>query len=237
MGVRDYIEEATKICLGFQDPDRKVRRQVYQRLIDLFSQNELTNEDLRNIFNATHVHFLNGLRDKSEAVREEAVKFVSFIIMDRLPLNDYYLSYVFPVFLERVGTAELVEPSEEVRLRIVGCLNEIVKKYSESECLLQFYNQFVTILCETLKDRFPEVKKASCETIINLEKAIHTDFHLQAESFLKPALSCVTHQRYKVRVAGVRALGVIVLHSTSKGKQVSCLPYVGNIWIGIVFSY
>lgn len=221
MGIRDYIEEATKICLGFQDPDRKVRKLVYQKLIALLNEKELTKEDLLSIFNATHVHFLNGLRDKSEAVREEAVKFVSFIIVDRLPLNDYYLSYVFPVFVERVGTPELVEPSEEVRLRIVDCLNEIIKKYSDSKCLMPFYNQFVTILCETLKDRFPEVKNASCETIISLEKAIRPDFHLQAESFLKPTLTCVTHQRYKVRVAGVRAVGVIVMHSTSKGKQVS----------------
>lgn len=220
MGVRDDIEKSTKICLGFQDPDRNVRKLVFQKLKTLCSQLEHTEEDLRSIFNATYVHFLNGLRDKSEAVREEAVKFILFFIVDRLPLNDYYLSYVFPVFIERVGTPELVEPSEEVRLQIVDCLNEIIKKYSNSNCLLPFYNQFVTILCETLKDRCPEVQNASCETVISLETAIHSDFHLQAESFLKPALSCITHQRYKVRVAGVRALGVIVMHSTNKGKQV-----------------
>lgn len=89
-------------------------------------------------------------------------------------------------------------------------------RYSNTAQLVPFLNDSVTILAETVKDRYPSIKELSCHTIINLATALPNDFHKQAESLIKPVLTCFYHQRYKVRVEAIYATGEIVMHSTYK---------------------
>lgn len=215
----ERVAHAKKICLGLQSQDRKVRKQNYVELQKYLSgQEQFDDQDLRNIFSETHMYFLNGLRDKSEAVREQAIKFITYLIIERLPLNDFYLTYIFPVIVERIGSVELIEDSEEIRLQMLQLLNDIIIKYSNTPQLKPFLNDSIIILCETVKDKYPSIKELSCQTIIHLSKALPRDFHMQAETLLKPVLSCFTHQRYKVRVEAIRAVGEIIMHSSYKGK-------------------
>lgn len=214
----EQISAFKKLCMGVQSQDRKVRKQTYVELQRFLSQTEkFSHQDLRNIFTETYMYSLNGLRDKTESVREQAIQFVTFLYIEILPLNDFYLTYLFPILVERIGSVEIVEESEEIRLQLLQLMNDIITKYSGTEQLRPFLNDSVIVLSELVKDKYPAIKELCCYVILNLSKALNRDFHMQAETLIKPVLTCFNHQRFKVRVAGIKAIGEIVMHSSFKG--------------------
>lgn len=207
-----------KICMGLQSQDRKIRKKTYIELQQFLTKTEnLSHQDLRNIFSETYMYTLNGLRDKTETVREQAIAFIRFLYIDILPLNDFYLTYLFPILVERIGSVEIIEESEELRLQLLYLMNDIITKYSGMEQLKSFLNDSIIILTETIKDKYPAIKELSCNIILNLSLALPKDFHMQAETLIKPILTCFNHQRFKVRVASIYAVGEIVMHSSYKG--------------------
>ncbi|KAG5899350.1 hypothetical protein JTB14_036839 [Gonioctena quinquepunctata] len=232
--AEDNISDKTicfkKRCLGLQSADRKIRKQTYIDLQKYLSTEELTNQEHRNIFSETYMYTLNGLRDKTESVREQAIIFVTFLIIDKLPLNDYYLSYIFPVLVERIGTVELVEESEEVRLQLVQLLDAIVTRYSNTVQLKPFLNDSVIILAEAVKDKFPSIKELCCRTTIKLAEALPRDFHCQAATLIKPVLSCFGHQRYKIRVESINAVGELVMHCDYNGLNEAVRPLAERLF-------
>lgn len=157
-----------------------------------------------------HLQVLKCFRDSSETCRELAVQvMVNFI--KHLDRNDYYLTYIFPVLVERIGTAELVEQSEELRLELVNFLSLIVTTYAKTECLVPFLNDMVQILRQTAVDDYPKIKEASCRCIIQLATALPRHFHLQCDSLVQPVLQSFRHQHYRVRVIAIQAIGICVV--------------------------
>lgn len=213
----DNVANSKKICSKIQSQDRQIRKQAYIDLKELMLIESFSNQQLRVVFYETHMYILNGLRDKTELVREQAIQFLNFFVIDKLPLNDFYLTYIFPVLVERIGSVELIEESEEIRLQLLQLLNAIITKYSNTSQLKPFLNDCITILVETVRDKYPAIKELSCVTIILLATALPIDFHMQAENLIKPVLSCFVHQRYKVRLESINAIGEIILHSSYKG--------------------
>lgn len=205
----DKLKTAKKICQGLQSENKRTRKQSLIDLQNFISDqnHEFSDRDLRSIFTETHMYTLNGFRDKTESVREQAIKFMYFFVIEKLPLNDFYLTYIFPVIVERIGSVELIEESEEIRLQLVQFLQAIILKYDNTEQLKPFLGDCVTVLCESVKDKHPSIKELSCKCIEDLSRALPRDFHLQAESLIKPVITCFTHQRYKVRVEAIKAIG------------------------------
>ncbi|KAJ3645393.1 hypothetical protein Zmor_023056 [Zophobas morio] len=224
------VQTAKKIATCLQSPDKKVRKQVFVDLQTFLSENEFSNQELRNIFSETHMYTLNGFRDKTELVREQAIKFMSFFVIDKLPLNDFYLTYVCPVLVERIGSVELIEESEEIRLELVKFLQAIILKYSNSEQLKPFLGDCVVILCEMVKDKHPAIKELSCRCVVDLAQALPRDFHMQAESLVKPIVSCFGHQRFRVRVEAVKAVGEVIMHSSYKGLDEAIVPMAEKLF-------
>lgn len=212
----DLIEKSKKLSLGLLSDDRKHRKQTYIDLRQLFTDSKFTDEELLIVFNETQLYTLNGLRDKSETVREEAIKFIEILIINVLPLNDYYLTYIFPIIVERIGSVEIVETSEEIRLQLVELLDKIVEKYSNTEQLKPFLNNIVTIYNQTIQDKYPSIKEKSLEGVIKLAKALPQNFHMQAETLIPPVLNCFAYQRYKIRLSAIKCIGEIVMHSSYK---------------------
>ncbi|CAH1977312.1 unnamed protein product [Acanthoscelides obtectus] len=229
---KEKVVHVKKLCQGLQSLDRKERKQVYVEIEKYLSNPEIqfSNQELRNIFSETHMYILNGLRDRTEAVREQAIKFINFLIINKLSLNDFYLTYLFPVVIERIGTVELIEDSEEIRLQLVQLLDNIITKYSNTEQLKPFLNDCVIILAESVKDKYPAIKELSCRTIVNLATAMPRDFHMQAETLIKPVLTCFNHQRYKVRVEAIYAIGEVIMHSTYKGLDEVVTPMAEKLF-------
>lgn len=205
------ISTAKKICYALQSEDKRARKQALIELQKHLSESEeILQQDLQVIFNETHVYTLNAFRDKTEAVRSQAIKFLSYFLLEKLSKNDYYLTYIFPVLVERIGTVELIEESEEIRLELVQFLQEVILKYSNTPQLKPFLNDCITILCETVKDKHPAVKETSCKCITTLAQALPTDFHMQSESLVKPVLTVFGYQRYKIRVEAIKCMGMML---------------------------
>lgn len=207
----ENVKMAKKIALGMQSTDKKTRKQSLIALQQFLCDAGFCTEELHRIFVETHMYTLNGCRDKTEIVREEAIRFLSFLIIDIMPLNDFYLTYVLPVLVERIGSIEIIEESEELRLHLLEFLQKIILKYSQTEQLKPFLGDCIIILAEAAKDKFPAIKELSCKCILDLAHALPRDFHMQAENLIKPVVSCLGHQRFKVRVEAIKAIGLYIL--------------------------
>nr|QFR37577.1 HEAT repeat-containing 2 [Phigalia pilosaria] len=196
---------------------------------EVFENEENANCDLTVVFPEIYAYILKSFSDPSEGCREAAVKIIGNF-MDKLPLNDYYLTYILPVLVRRIGCPEIVEDSEEIRLVLMELVHQILDKYKVTHLLSPFINDFTNILSKTATDPFPKVKLEACECIILLTKVLARDFHLQCESYVKPVLSNFSHQHYRVRVAAVKAIGAIVMSGNAKCFELSITPMAEKLF-------
>ncbi|GJQ73535.1 hypothetical protein Trydic_g13886 [Trypoxylus dichotomus] len=203
---------------SLQSNDRKERKNAFQEFAKFVSSKneEWTLTKYHSLFNESHIYVFTGLRDKSEPVREEAIKFIKTFLIDILPTNDYYLSYIFPMLVERLGSCEIIEESEEIRLQLVQLLENILDKYKDNDLMKPFLDDSIVVLKETVKDKFPAIKEKSCQCIVKLAHILPRDFHMRAENLVKPVLSNFSHQRYKIRCEAISCIGEIILNSTYK---------------------
>lgn len=192
------------------------RKRALERLKKLTDKKDVTEQ--MKLFTEYQVHILKCFRDDSETCRDLSIDIMLNLIKN-LALNDYYITYVFPVLVERIGTPELIEESEELRLKLIEFMNEVIKIYSKTEYLTPFLNDIILILVNSLIDKYPKVKYACCETIILVSEALPTHFHLQCESLIKPLIKCFTHQHYKIREIAVKATCVVILHGSYKALE------------------
>lgn len=192
---------------ALQSDSKMVRKQALVNIEkEIFENPENKNCDLTIVFPEVYAYVLKSFSDSSEACRESAASIISNFI-DKLPLNDYYLTYILPVLVRRIGCPEIVEESEEIRLVLIELVHQILMKYKVSQLLSPFINDFTSILTKTSMDPFSKVKLEACECIILLTKVLARDFHFQCESYVKPVLSNFAHQHFRVRVAAIKAIG------------------------------
>ena len=68
-----------------------------------------------------------------------------------------YLPLVMPIIAARLGTPEIIEPSEELRLKYVAYLSSVVDICAAK--MAPYLSDMISILQWTLVDPYPEVKK------------------------------------------------------------------------------
>lgn len=192
---------------NLQSDSKLARKQALQAINEeIFENPDNKGCDLTLVFPGIYAYILKSFSDSSEACRDAAALIISNFI-DQLPLNDYYLTYILPVLVRRVGCPEIVEESEEIRLILVKLVQKIINKYKGTQLLCPFMNDFTSILTKTSTDPYPKVKLEACECIILLSKVLQRDFHFQLESYVKPIVSNFAHQHFRVRVASIKAIG------------------------------
>lgn len=195
--------------VGLQSDSKITRRQALKKINEELFENPLNKDcDLTCVFPEVYAYILKSFSDTSEACRECAITIISNFI-NRLPLNDYYLTYILPVIVRRIGCAETIEDCEEIRLSLTELVHNILLKYRGTHLLSSFINDFTSILTKISTDPFPKVKLQACECIILLTKVLQRDFHFQSESYVKPLLTNYSHQHFRVRVAAIQAIGMI----------------------------
>uniref|UniRef100_A0A182IPY6 TOG domain-containing protein n=1 Tax=Anopheles atroparvus TaxID=41427 RepID=A0A182IPY6_ANOAO len=215
-----YIES---FCLKTRNPDRMVR----QRALKDFEANFLPNasgSECARIFDESYLDILRCYSDRFESVRILAITAVD-TLLERLPSNEYYLGYIVPVLAKRIGQAEIIEESEELRLQLLEQLGRLVVKFSDSDGqngdpLLKVFDDIVDILIKTLRDPFPAAQKKSCELVLTVAGATPS-LHYRAEALVGPTKSVLGHRHAANRIAAVEALGELSLHIFSNGDRVS----------------
>ncbi|XP_047024632.1 dynein axonemal assembly factor 5 [Helicoverpa zea] len=215
---------------ALQSESKMARKQALVKINEEIFETPANKDcDLTVVFPEVYAYVLKSFSDASEGCRETSALIISNFI-EKLPLNDYYLTYILPVIVRRIGCPEIVEDSEEIRLVLIELVHKILDKYKVSYLLSPFINDFTSILTKTVTDPFPKVKLQACECIIMMTKVLQRDFHFQSSSYVKPILSNFAHQHFRVRVAAIRAIGAVVLAGDAKCFELSITPMAEKLF-------
>lgn len=182
---------------------------------------------LLEIWETVHKPVVNILSDQSEACRNIALEILKEFLCI-LPPRDRHIVYVIPILSKRLGCQELIEQSEEVRLKCVTLLKIIIPIYKDY--LPACFEDLLTILTRTVTDNYPNVKKESCQCISELAKTVPRYFFSRSKSFVKPILGNFAHQHWKVRVASIITIGDVLLHGNSKSMQEVATPLAERLF-------
>uniref|UniRef100_A0A182VRF3 Dynein assembly factor 5, axonemal n=1 Tax=Anopheles minimus TaxID=112268 RepID=A0A182VRF3_9DIPT len=211
-------------CTAVQNPDRMVRQRALKTFEESFIHDTASDAECSRIFDETYLHILRCYGDRFESVRILAVSAMD-ALLGKLPTNDYYLDCIVPVLAKRIGQAETIEDSEELRLQLLEQLEALVAKYSDpdgshGDPLLKVFDSVVDILVKTLRDPYPAAQKKSCEIVMALAVATPS-LHYRAEVLVAPTKAILGHRHSANRIAAIETLGVLSLHILSNGDRVS----------------
>uniref|UniRef100_A0A4Y0BL63 Dynein assembly factor 5, axonemal n=1 Tax=Anopheles funestus TaxID=62324 RepID=A0A4Y0BL63_ANOFN len=211
-------------CAAIQNPDRMVRQRALKTFEETFIKGTESDAECSRLFDETYLHILRCYSDRFESVRTLAVS-VMDVLLSKLPTNDYYLDCMVPVLAKRIGQAETIEDSEELRLVLLEQVETLVVKYSDpdgshGDPLLKVFDSVVDILVKTLRDPYPAAQKKSCEIVMALAVATPS-LHYRAEVLVAPAKTILAHRHSANRIAAIETLGVLSLHILSNGDCVS----------------
>lgn len=165
-------------------------------------------DDLTEIFNYSASILATCLSDQSEINRINASNIILKFIKASV-FTEEKLLVMIPVIHHRLATVPCPEESEDVRLLFINILNGLINIFQAK--MIPFMNDVVNVLKETIVDASPDVRKSACECVCSFAKAVKDKFHMQSESLVKPLLKALHHQRFKNRIACIRALGKIKL--------------------------
>ena len=204
--------EMNRNIVLLSDPNKITRQKALQSLCnDLKSALSTTETDDHlqppaNIMES----MLKILSDPAEKNRDLALTYISMYITKYCTEEtniDRVLASIIPALVQRLGMNDIIEPSEEIRLKSVSILSELCRIYPNSSKLALYLNEWVTILKRTIIDPYPEVRKLSCDLTSKLAAKCPERFHLMSESLVKPIIETMKHQHAKVRVEAINALG------------------------------
>lgn len=214
----DYENIYSREFNFLRDTDKNVRRKTLEKMKkELRSkQKELNQEEYQCIVIQSYKQILRCFHDPSERCREIATELIyDFFNFSSSPQD--MLTYVIPIFLQRLGSREMVESSEEVRLLQMQTLNILIEKCEKH--LVSYLDDLLYILSKTITDPYHEVKKESCICAMKLATATSSHFHMQSERLIKPLLHTLGHQHSKVRTIAIKTIGVIIQYGNNKSVE------------------
>ncbi|XP_033213240.1 dynein assembly factor 5, axonemal [Belonocnema kinseyi] len=219
----------SRTCLLLKSENKFQRKHALEDILKNTFEWKLPIEPpkLLKIWETVHKPVIKILNDQSEACRDTALEILKeFLCL--LPPRDKHIVYIIPILSKRLGCQELIEQSEEVRLKCVGLLKIIIPIYKDH--LPAYFEDFLTILRRTVTDNYSNVKKESCQCISELAKAVPGYFYSRSTSFANPILGNFAHQHWKVRVASIITIGDVLLYGDSKSMQEVATPLAERLF-------
>ncbi|XP_041674803.1 dynein assembly factor 5, axonemal [Drosophila eugracilis] len=219
----DFEIDTQKICEDLQGTDRRQKTTVLGDLRDKIkdSPKSVSTERLADIFDELYLHLLKSYHDRFESVRDHAVQAVN-AFLGILPPMDFHLMNVVSTLAERMGQAETVEPSEEIRLQYISQLNLMVCQYAKMGNVGVFrecYPLVVKILIKSIKDEYPVVQREGCTTLVNLARVAESlELRPHIDSLLVALYGMLNHKHAQARISAVEAIGRLSLHMDASGE-------------------
>ncbi|KAH8318078.1 hypothetical protein KR074_007500, partial [Drosophila pseudoananassae] len=210
------------ICEQLEGSDRNQKNQALAGIRELCQKapKHVSTEDIADVFDKLYLHLLKAYDDRFESVRDHAVQAVN-AFLKLLPPMDFHLLNVVSTLAERMGKAETVEPSEEIRHLYIEQLHLMVRKYAQMGNVGVFrecYPQVVKILIKSIKDDYPSVQREGCGTLVDLAKVANThELRPFCESLAVALYGMLNHKHAQARMAAVEAIGRISLHIDASG--------------------
>ncbi|KZC09363.1 HEAT repeat-containing protein 2, partial [Dufourea novaeangliae] len=212
MSVETANHEFMKLCVMLQSEEKKRRVQGLKEILRILESPQPESEIFK-LWDAVNKSLLRILTDSAEICRDQALEVLKLFIVNLTP-NDKYIMYLLPILSRRLGTQELIESSEEVRLKCVILLKLLIVKYNN--LLTPYVDDLIKILIRTVTDNYPLVKRESCSCVSEFAKNISRHFYTHSGKLVKPILSDFTHQHYRVRIASIISIGDLIQYGDSK---------------------
>ncbi|KAJ8251506.1 hypothetical protein GJAV_G00222090 [Gymnothorax javanicus] len=198
-------------CLN--EDSKSTRKRAIESIRRETFEKSLSSDVLQEVFSNILKSLLKCLTDPMERCRETAIQMIGDFIRS-VPRPEDSLPYLIPAFTHRLGSKEILEPAEELRLSMMEILTLSVEVCGSR--MAPYLDDMIKILQRTIVDPFPEVKKESCKCTVNFARSIPAHFHMQAESLVKPLMQTISHQHSRVRVAVIEATGAVIQYSSGK---------------------
>lgn len=221
-------ELCKKWCAQLQSPERPVRQTTLKQLLEHSESGKINDTNAESYYTEIYIHLLKAYSDRFEVCRSLAASAISSIMKD-LPRNSSYLEYICSVIGQRLGQAEMIEESEEMRLQLVQQLHELVEKFKQdpedrnkTDLILKSYNDIIDVLIRTIKDPYPAIQKESCE-VVKLLATATPSFRYRAEVLIKPMTFMLQHRYSANRAIAVETMSMTALHILTNDDK------VGNI--------
>ncbi|RXM30209.1 Dynein assembly factor 5, axonemal [Acipenser ruthenus] len=201
-------------CLN--DENKITRKKALESIRKETLDQKLSSLVLQEVFTILLKPLLKCLSDPMEKCRETAIQMISDFIRNT-PEPQESLPYFIATVAQRLGSQDIVEPAEELRLALVEVLTLTVEVCGKR--LAPYLEDMVRILQRTIVDPFPDVKKESCKCAANYAKCIPEHFHMAADSLIKPLMQTISHQHSKVRVSVIQATGTVMQYGNGKSMD------------------
>ncbi|MBN3284444.1 DAAF5 factor, partial [Polyodon spathula] len=201
-------------CLN--DENKSIRKRALESIRKETLDQKLSSLVLQEVFTILLKPLLKCLSDPMERCRETAIQMISDFIRNT-PEPEEALPYFIATVAQRLGSQDIVEPAEELRLALVEVLTLTVEVCGKR--LAPYLDDMVRILQRTIVDPFPDVKKESCKCAANYAKCIPEHFHMSADSLIKPLMQTISHQHSKVRVSVIQATGTVMQYGNGKSMD------------------
>lgn len=200
-------------CLN--DENKSSRKRALAAIQKEAEDRALSSGVLQEVFGELLKPLIKCLSDPMEKCRETAIQILTYCVSN-VPRPEEALPYLVPAITQRLGTPEIVEPTEELRLALTQLLTLLVEVCGRK--LAPYLEDMIRILQSTIVDPFPDVRKESCKCAADYARSIPDHFHMQSESLIKPLMQTISHQHSKVRVAVIQATGAVI--QCGSGKSV-----------------
>ncbi|XP_033908011.2 dynein axonemal assembly factor 5-like [Acipenser ruthenus] len=201
-------------CLN--DENKITRKKALESIRKETLDQKLSSLVLQEVFTILLKPLLKCLSDPMEKCRETAIQMISDFIRNT-PEPQESLPYFIATVAQRLGSQDIVEPAEELRLALVEVLTLTVEVCGKR--LAPYLEDMVRILQRTIVDPFPDVKKESCKCAAIYAKCIPEHFHMAADSLIKPLMQTISHQHSKVRVSVIQATGTVMQYGNGKSMD------------------
>jgi dynein assembly factor 5 len=178
--------------------DRNQKKLALQKLLAFTKENEAIEISILQPILRTLVDPIEKCRELSVLILHQLAGKADSIVV---------LKDLLPVLVKQLGSKEIKETSEEIRLELVRLLNVLVLKSARLDA---FIPDLVTILSKTSLDTFQDIRKESFKCMIALCKDAATMAH-QTSTVVKLILPSLSHRHFSVRCAALQALDVVVI--------------------------
>ncbi|GLI65295.1 hypothetical protein VaNZ11_008788 [Volvox africanus] len=210
-----YLASLQRTINCLADPDRGLRRTAATTLqVKLFTGDDSTPKaspaQLQALLCGPLLRpLVNMLSDSVERCRTTALAVLqdgSHHFSDISPM----LPELVPELGRRFGALPVQEPAEEVRLQIAQLTVQLLVATPPPH-LARFAPDLAAVMCRSLEDGFPDIKKAGCTAVETAAARVPFDaLAPEFERLLSSLAPNLQHQHSRVRLSAIQALDALV---------------------------
>ena len=160
--------------------------------------------------------------DEVDSLRENAASTI-LKLLPHLQMNGEQFGTIVKLVTERCSQ----EAAEEIRLKLAKILHSSISMQSSQEEFLKHLDDLTKCLKTFLSDRYAEVIKETCDTVLQLSD-VNQHFRLQADFLVPPLLQNLKTLPMKVKISCIKALHPVLTKAPLTIPEIT--PQLEKCW-------